>query len=150
MSKINKKILVVDDSSRMQEITRKLLTDSGYKVVSCWDGDECLQKVQTEQPDMILMDVILPDGDGKEFTKKLREMDGFKDIPVIFTTNTINLDDDKGHESFEIDGELYRAFAKPLHNQKILSVIKKEINRKINGGVLPKGVLDNEKKNSDC
>ena len=57
-------------------------------------------------------------------------MEEIKNIPIISTTNTVSLNDDKGYESFEINGELYRAFAKPLHNHKILSVIKKEINHK--------------------
>ena len=55
------------------------------------------------------------------------------DIPIIFMTVTIELDKDKGKESIEIYGRQYRAFAKPLHNRKLLSVIRKEINKRIHG-----------------
>ena len=58
-------------------------------------------------------------------------------IPIIFTTNTLSLEADDGSQVFEVDGEKYRAFAKPLHYRKLLSTIRKEINRKIHGGMLP-------------
>lgn len=149
MSTKTKKILVVDDSPVMQEITEKFLAGSGYAVIPCWDGEECMNKARSERPDAILMDVILPDGDGKEFAKELKKSGQTKNIPIIFTTNTVSIEDDKGFESFNIDGEIHRAFAKPLHNQKILSVLKKEINRKKYGGKFPKGVSADEKENTD-
>jgi CheY-like chemotaxis protein len=144
MSKKTKKVLVVDDSPVMQEVTEKLLTRNGFEVIACWDGEECITKAKSEKPDAILMDVILPDGDGKEFAKKIKENEQTKNIAIIFTTNTVSLEDDKGYESFKIDGTVYRAFAKPLHDQKILSVLKKEINRSKFGGLLPKGVVKDE------
>lgn len=138
MSKKRKKVLVVDDNPTMQKITERLLTRNGYKTVACWYGEECVNRAKAERPDVIIMDVILPDGDGKEFAKQLMEDKRTKDIPIIFATNTVDLEDDKGYEVFNINGVLYRAFAKPLHNQKVVSVIRKEINRKKFGGELPK------------
>lgn len=57
-----------------------------------------------------------------------------KGVPIIFMTNTISLKADKGYETFAIDGELFRAFAKPVHIPKILSAIRKEFNRTLHGG----------------
>jgi len=137
MPKKNNIIFIVDDNPTMQKISKRLLTRNGYETVACWYGQECLDRAKMEHPSIILMDVMLPDGDGREFVKRLREDEQTKDIPIIFTTNTVNLQDDKGYEVFNINGILYRAFAKPLHSQKIISVIRKEINRKRFGGKLP-------------
>ena len=136
MSKRPKKILVVDDSPVSQKITNKFLGAHQYDVISAWDAEECFKKVSEERPDAILLDVILPDGDGKDIALKLNQNPLTAAIPIIFTTNTVNLENDQGYESFEIGGRTYRAFAKPLHNQKLLSVLRKEINRSLFGGEL--------------
>lgn len=149
MSKKIKTVFIVDDSAATQKITKKLLTNNGYKTVTCWDGEECMKRAKNEHPDAILMDVMLPDGNGKEFVKRLKEDERTKDIPIIFTTNTVDIEDDKGYEVFNIDGVLYRAFAKPLHNRKVISVIRKEINRKKFGGKLPPGVHQNQGNKDD-
>jgi CheY-like chemotaxis protein len=140
MKKKPKKILVVDDSPIVQNMTEKLLKSNGYDVITAWAAEECIEKAMSELPDAILLDIILPDGDGKDIAKKLKGESRTKNIPIIFISNTIDMKDDKGYESFEIEGEICRAFAKPLRRRKILSVIRREINRSVHGGKLPKGL----------
>ena len=94
--------------------------------------EECLKMAKTDKPDAILMDVIFPDGDGREFVKKLKQDPVTKDIPIVFATNTIDVKDDKGNLIITIGEESYRAFAKPLHYPKLLSTVRKEINRSKN------------------
>ena len=137
MPKKEKTILVVDDSPVMQKMTEKALVNNGFKVYAAYDGEECLAQAKNKLPDIILMDVILPDGDGKEIVRTLKTDPAVADIPIIFTTNTLSLEADDGHQFFEVDGQKYRAFAKPLHYRKLLSTIHKEINRSIHGGELP-------------
>lgn len=134
MPKKAKTILVVDDSPVMQRVTEKLLNNNGFTVYSAYNGAECLREAKGKLPGIILMDVILPDSNGKDIVRKLKSDPETKGIPVIFTTNTLNLKSDDGNQLFEVDGEQYRAFAKPLHYRKLLSTIRKEINRKIHGG----------------
>ena len=83
------------------------------------------------------MDVILPDCNGRDIAQKLQSDPDTKDIPIIFTTNTLSLEMDDGNQVFDVDGRKYRAFAKPLHYRKLVSAIRKEINRSIHGGELP-------------
>jgi CheY-like chemotaxis protein len=83
------------------------------------------------------MDIIFPDGDGREFVRKLKQDPKTAKIPVVFATNTINVKDDQGDLTIEIEGTFYRAFAKPLHYPKLLSAIRKEINRQQHGGKDP-------------
>ncbi len=137
MTKAKKKILVVDDSPVMQRLTEKKLIPNNFTVYSAYDGAECLDIVRNKFPDIILMDVILPDANGKDIVHKIKEDPQTANIPIIFTTNTLSLEVDDGRQAFEIDGVKYRAFAKPLHYRKLVSAIHKEINRSIHGGELP-------------
>ena len=137
MNKKKKSILVVDDSPVMQRETEKMLSNSNFTVFAAYSGEECLQEAKSKLPSIILMDVILPDRNGKDIVKELKADPGTAKIPVIFTTNTLSLESDDGSQVFEVDGQEYRAFAKPLHYRKLLATIRKEINRSIHGGQLP-------------
>jgi len=129
MTRKQKKILLVDDNPVAQKMTAKAFSSDGYQVLLAWDEAECLELARTQQPDVILMDIIFPDGDGREFVKKLKQDPETKDIPVVFATNTLDVKDDKGNLVINIGNSSYRAFAKPLHYPKLLSTVRKEINR---------------------
>lgn len=139
MSKKEKTILVVDDSPVMQKLTEKTLINNNFTVFSAYNAEECLREARNRRPTIILMDVILPDRDGKEVVEELQQDADTKDIPVIFTTNTLSLEADDGTLQIDVNGIKYRAFAKPLHYRKLLSAIRKEINRSVHGGDLPPG-----------
>jgi len=127
--KIQKKILLVDDNPVAQKMTEKAFKNDGYEVFLAWDEEECSKIAKAQRPDAILMDIIFPDGDGREFVKKLKQDPDTKDIPIVFATNTIDVRDDQGNLVITIGQEQYRAFAKPLHYPKLLSTVRKEINR---------------------
>jgi len=137
MPKKEKTILVVDDSPVMQKMTEKMLKSNDFTVYSAYDGQECLVKAKDKLPSVILMDVILPDSDGKDIVRQLKSNPSTENIPVVFTTNTLSLQVDDGNQFFEVDGQKYHAFAKPLHYPKLLNTVHKEINRSIYGGELP-------------
>lgn len=142
MPKKVKKVLVVDDSPVMQKVSTKILQSDGYEVINAWEGEECLKIAKTESLDAIIMDVILPDGDGREVVRKLKHDSATEGIPIIFSSNTVKVEDDKGFESINVDGTMYRAFAKPLHHPRFLSSLRKEINRHKHGGKLPKMIIE--------
>jgi CheY-like chemotaxis protein len=129
MLKKKKKILLVDDNPVAQKMTAKIFLNDGYQVFLAWNEVECLKMAKAEKPDMILMDIIFPDGDGREFVRQLKLDPETKDIPIIFATNTIDVRDDGGDLIIIIGEESYRAFAKPLHYPKLLSTVRKTINR---------------------
>jgi two-component system sensor histidine kinase/response regulator len=129
MSKERKKILLVDDNPVAQKMTAKVFINDGYQVLLAWNEQECLKMAKADKPDAILMDIIFPEGDGREFVKKLKEDQDTKNIPIIFATNTIDIKDDKGDLLISIGEGSYRAFAKPLHYPKLLSTVRKAINR---------------------
>jgi len=81
-----KKILVVDDERHIVRLVEVNLQKAGYTVVTAYDGVEALLKVQSEHPDMVILDVMMPRMDGFEVLKKLQADAATRDIPVIMLT----------------------------------------------------------------
>jgi len=80
------RILVVDDSEDMRDLIQRLLERAGYRVVVAEDGQASLTQAKLHQPDLILMDLSLPDMDGWEAVRHLRKMPEFRTIPIIAVT----------------------------------------------------------------
>lgn len=84
--RLTKKILVVDDNQDSRELVVKILKNKGYQMIEAIDGEDALQKANTERPDLILMDISIPKMDGYEVTRKLKGQEEFKEIPIIALT----------------------------------------------------------------
>lgn len=81
---MNEKILVVDDEPRVARLVSEVLTAVGYQVVVAVNGKAAIEKVALEQPDLVLLDILLPPGiDGYQVCARIRE---FSDVPVIMLT----------------------------------------------------------------
>jgi DNA-binding response OmpR family regulator len=80
-----KKILIVDDSKTVLTLERTLLA-SRYVIVEAQDGEEALAKAQSEKPDLILLDIVMPKLDGFETCKRLRNAAETKTTPIIIVT----------------------------------------------------------------
>ena len=131
IKKVHKKILVIDDDPVTVRMLEKVLRRDRYEVIKALNGKTGLAKAKDEVPFLILLDVLMPDMNGMEVARKLKGDLATKDIPIIFLTITIPLEKDKGRETINVDGTLYRAMAKPMHTAKLLSMIRKEINKRI-------------------
>ena len=79
-------ILVVDDSQDMRELLQRLLERAGYRVVVAQDGQASLTQAKRHHPDLVLMDLSLPDLDGWEAVRHLRKMPEFRTTPIIAVT----------------------------------------------------------------
>jgi len=80
------RILVVDDSEDMRDLLQRLLERAGYRVVVAEDGQASLTQARLHHPDLVLMDLSLPDMDGWEAVAHLRKMREFRTIPIIAVT----------------------------------------------------------------
>ncbi|MFL5590199.1 MAG: response regulator [Ktedonobacteraceae bacterium] len=80
------RILVVDDSEDMRDLLQRLLERAGYRVVVAADGQASLTQAKRHHPDLVLMDLSLPDMDGWEAVRHLRKMREFATIPIIAVT----------------------------------------------------------------
>ncbi len=87
MMNVNKgRILVVDDEDAIRDLIVFNLTQQGFEVIEAADGIEALAKVKESQPDLILLDLMLPQMDGLEVCQKLRHSKEFSSIPIIMLT----------------------------------------------------------------
>jgi two-component system cell cycle response regulator DivK len=81
-----KKILVVDDNQDSRELVMKILGRKNYSLLEARDGEEALNKIIAEKPDLILMDISMPKMDGFEVTRIVRTMADRKDVPIVALT----------------------------------------------------------------
>ena len=115
-----KKILVVDDSPTERLALSEVPVRHGYQVVTADSGDEAVIKSKTEQPDLILMDVVMPGTNGYQATRTIVRDEQTRNIPVIICTS-------KGLETDKIWGMRQGAFdylVKPLDHAMLLDKIK--------------------------
>ena len=119
------KILVVDDEEPIQELLRFNLEKEGYLVCVAKDGQEALKHVKNDQPDLIVLDLMLPGMDGLEVCRKLRSNPKFQQIPIIMLTA-------KGEEidkvlGLELGADDY--MTKPFSPRELLARIKARLRR---------------------
>jgi two-component system alkaline phosphatase synthesis response regulator PhoP len=80
------KILVVDDEAPIIDLLSYNLKRANYQVIVAWDGEEALAKAQCEQPDLIILDLMLPRLDGLEVCRALRRIQQPREVPIIMLT----------------------------------------------------------------
>lgn len=81
-----KKILLVDDADTILMMERMILHKEPYELVTAKDGQEAIAKAESEHPDLILLDVVMPKMNGFEVCQRLRQNDTTKTIPIIMVT----------------------------------------------------------------
>lgn len=110
-------ILIVDDTTANLRVVGECVSDSGYQVVIAQDGEEALRRAELVRPDLILLDVMLPDVDGFEVCRRLKRNPVTRDIPVIFMTALI-------HTEHKLTGFSVGAIdyvTKPLQIEEVLA-----------------------------
>ncbi len=121
------KILVVDDYTENVELLQELLVNSGYEVTPAYGGEEALQKVNKEIPDLILLDIMMPKMDGYQVCEALREKEDTKEIPIIFVTAKTEVKD-WTHAIFNVGVNSY--ITKPINPKKLLDKVKSVLKMK--------------------
>lgn len=117
-----KKILVVDDEKPISDIIKFNLEKEGYEVVTAYDGEEALEKVESESPDLIILDLMLPKIDGLEVAKRVRAK---HTMPIIMVTaKDSELDKVLG---LELGADDY--VTKPFSNRELVARVKANLRR---------------------
>ena len=88
-----KKILLIEDESALQKTLGEVLSQAGYEIASALDGEIGLRMAREINPNLILLDLILPKLHGFEVLKKLKEGEETRDVPVIILTNLESMTD---------------------------------------------------------
>ncbi|HCX27623.1 MAG TPA: response regulator [Candidatus Portnoybacteria bacterium] len=87
MSDNKKKIILVEDDKFLSEMYVVKLTESGFEVDVAADGEEGLNKIKEQKPDLVLLDIVLPKMDGFEVLRNIKNEPGLKNVSVIALTN---------------------------------------------------------------
>jgi two-component system cell cycle response regulator DivK len=119
-----KKILIVEDNELNMKLFNDLLQAHGYETVQTMDGRDVMQLTRTHKPDLIIMDIQLPEISGLEVTKMLKADDKLKGIPVIAVTAFAM----KGDEEKIREGGCEGYIAKPISVPSFLETISKFLN----------------------
>lgn len=119
---MSKKILVVDDEKPISDIIKFNLEKEGYEVVVAFDGEEALEKVESEKPDLLVLDLMLPKIDGLEVAKQVRAK---YTTPIIMATaKDSELDKVLG---LELGADDY--VTKPFSNRELVARVKANLRR---------------------
>ncbi|MFQ5866732.1 MAG: response regulator [bacterium] len=122
-----RKVLVVDDEKCVVELSKDILESAGYKVVPAYNGKEALEKVYTESPDLILLDILLPKVDGYQVCRDIRKDLLLANIPIVLLI-------DRGKERDEIKGLGIAAddyIVKPFRPGVLLARVKMVLKRRL-------------------
>jgi DNA-binding response OmpR family regulator len=119
-----RRILIIDNESYIQELVKMCLeTVAGWEILTASSGREGIGIAETEQPDAILLDVMMPDMDGATTFAKLQKNSLTNKIPVIFLTAKIQAADRLRYEEMGID----KAIAKPFNPLELASTIETQL-----------------------
>lgn len=123
---MKKRILVVDDDQAICNMLEKFLSKKGYQAITALSGEEGIKKVEEERPHMILLDIKMPDLNGIETLKRIRNID--KEVGIVMITAV--KDDEVGKKCIELGA--YDYITKPLSLEYLENVlIVKLLNFKI-------------------
>lgn len=116
-----KKILIVDDESDIVETLKFLLESEGFECIIAYDGEEALNKAKNENPDLIILDVMLPKINGYKVCRLLKFDSKYKNIPILMVTARSQDEDETIGKQTGADEYI----TKPFDIEHILETIKK-------------------------
>jgi CheY-like chemotaxis protein len=123
------RILVVDDLSDNRFLLQTVLETEGYRVDTAEDGTSALEKIQAVLPDLILMDVMMPDLNGYEVTQRIRQVLNLAEIPILIVTAYDDTVNPRG-KALGVNGFI----RKPIEFDQLLSQVDTLLNAENNIG----------------
>ncbi|MCP4116631.1 MAG: response regulator [Desulfobacteraceae bacterium] len=131
----NKKplVLAVDDNPQNPQFLGKLLSENGYEVGVAQDGIQALTFLKKNQPDLVLLDIMMPGMDGYGVCEEIKANLGTRHIPVIFLTAKTETEDIV--KGFEVGGVDY--VVKPFNSAELLARVRTHVEMKMLRGLLP-------------
>ena len=122
MAEEKKKVLCIEDEPEMIDLIRLILERKGFEVLGAVGGEEGLEVIRRERPDLILLDLMMPEVDGWEVYRQMRADEQLKDIPVIVVTaKAQSIDKVLGLHIAKVDDYV----TKPFGPQELLKSVNK-------------------------
>ncbi|MFH1360549.1 MAG: response regulator [Candidatus Omnitrophota bacterium] len=114
---MSKKILVIDDEPDLVDVVKARLELNHYQVISAKDGQEGLEKVKKEKPDLVILDIMMPRMDGYTFVLEFKKIADLKKTPIIVLTAKDQLQD-----IFKVEG-VTEYVVKPFESEKLIEKV---------------------------
>ena len=124
------RVLIVDDDPKLIRLVREVLSAAGYNVLTNSSGGQAIETVAIEQPDMVLLDIMLKDMDGYQVARRIRE---FSTIPIIMLTAKVTESDKL--TGFNAGADDY--ITKPFNSKELLARVRAVLNRAHNATSVP-------------
>jgi len=124
---MSRKILVVEDNDMNRRLVRILLKASGYEVIEATTGDEAMDYLKDQAPDLILMDIQLPNTDGLALSREIKSNPQTKDIPIIAVTAYAM----KGDRESCIESGMDDYLPKPFDKDDFYKIVDKYLKSKV-------------------
>ncbi len=120
---MSKKVMVVDDEPDTVDLVKLVLETEDFDVITAYSGSECLKKIALEKPDAVLLDIMMPEMDGWEVFKKIREK--YVDLPVAMLT-VRDQDKDKmlGLHVLKADDYITKPFGRKALVEKVKKLVE--------------------------
>jgi two-component system alkaline phosphatase synthesis response regulator PhoP len=134
---LTKRILIVDDDKSIVKIVRGYLEQAGFEVLAAYDGETAMHALRREKPDLLILDLMLPDRDGWEITRLIRADAALATTPIIMLTARIE-DTDK-IIGLELGADDY--ITKPFNAREVVARVRALLRRSQLGNQLPANVL---------
>jgi two-component system alkaline phosphatase synthesis response regulator PhoP/two-component system response regulator VicR len=115
------KVLVCDDERHIVRLIQVNLERQGYQVVTAFDGKEGLEKIQSEKPNLVVLDVMMPYMDGFEVLKSIRREPETENLPVIMLT--AKAQDKDVFEGYHYGADMY--LTKPFNPMELVTFVKR-------------------------
>lgn len=118
-----KKILIADDEEDVKVVVQLFLESKGYEILTAYDGLDAVEKIQSEKPDLVLLDIMMPLIDGFEVCKKIKDIPELADIPIIMMSASSHAESkQRGIEVGAID-----YLVKPFSPEELGKLIEKTL-----------------------
>ncbi len=128
MADQKKRIICIEDDQGIIDLIKLILTRRGFEVIGALGGREGLEMMERDTPDLVLLDLMMPDMDGWEVYHQMKARDSMKNIPVIVVTaKAQNIDKVLGIHIAKVDDYI----TKPFSPQELLDSIERVLNRKL-------------------
>ena len=126
----SKRVVCIEDEPEMIDLVKLILSRKGYQVIGAMGGREGLEAIAREKPDIVLLDLMMPDMDGWEVYQKMKANDGTKSIPVIVVTaKAQSIDKVLGLHIAKVDDSI----TKPFGPQELLESVEKVLAQRERG-----------------
>lgn len=116
---MTKRILIVDDDEMVLMALEELLKPEGYEIDPVASGAEALKELEEDGYDLLMLDMIMPEMDGLELCRRIREMEKYKDTPIVFLTAKSREEDRT--RGIEAGANLF--LSKPISPDKLLGIV---------------------------